>query len=153
MTDPIGEDAWLALVDEASRTASDIEQRVGVLEVYKRAIAAEPFSNKLWLAYCEWYWSLYSDCQNGDAGWSEEEQEVGQAVFTLQEALMLWSQGAEATKYRLSDSHLLWNQYISIELQELSKSQAPESLERIRKLFLDRLQIPHATWDETSQMF
>ena len=42
MSDPVGEDGWLALVDEASRTAGDLEQRVGVVELYKRAIAAEP---------------------------------------------------------------------------------------------------------------
>lgn len=33
MAEPVGEDGWLALVDEASRTASDLEQRVGVVEV------------------------------------------------------------------------------------------------------------------------
>jgi RNA recognition motif-containing protein len=153
MPDPVGEDTWLALLDEASRIATDLEQRVGVLETYRRAVAAEPFSNKLWLAYCEYYWSLYKDCQNGDAGWSAEEQEVGQAVFTLSEALALWSQGVDATKYRLNDSHEIWNRWISIELEQLSQEEKPDSIAQIRELFLERLQIPQATWDETSQMF
>ncbi|EPE28617.1 RNA-binding, RBD [Glarea lozoyensis ATCC 20868] len=153
MADPVGEESWLGLIDEASRRANDLEQRVEVLEIYKRAIAAEPFSNKLWLAYCEWYWSLYSNCQNGDTGWSEEEQEVGKEVFTLLEAIMLWSQGAEATKYRLNDSHIIWNRWMGIELEEHSKSPNPESFETIKSHFLERLQIPHATWDETSEMF
>lgn len=155
MAEPVavGEDAWLALVDEASRTAGDLEQRIGVVEQYKRAIAAEPWSNKLWLAYCEWFWSLYTDCQNGDAGWPEEEQQVGQELFSLAVALDVWHEGAQATQYRLNDSHELWNRWMSIELEQLSKAPSREKVERARNLFFDRLRIPHATWDETSQMF
>ena len=152
MADPIGEDGWLALVDEASRTASDLEQRVGVVELYKRSIAAEPWSLKLWSAYCEWVWSLYTDCQTADAGWPEEEQLLGQELFSIDTALDVWRQGAQATQFRLNDSHELWNRWMSIEIEQFSKSRTLENLDRIRKLFLDRLQIPHATWDETSQM-
>jgi squamous cell carcinoma antigen recognized by T-cells 3 len=153
MADPVGEDGWLSLVDEASRTASDLEQRIGVVELYKRSIAAEPWSLKLWLAYCEWVWSLYTDCQTADAGWPEDEQVLGQELFSLDTALDVWQQGAQATQYRLNDSSELWNRWISIELEQLSKSPTRENVERVRKLFLDRLQIPQDGWDETSQMF
>ncbi|RFU36089.1 hypothetical protein B7463_g182, partial [Scytalidium lignicola] len=153
MKDPVGEDGWLALVDEASRTASDLEQRVGVVELYKRAIAAEPWSNKLWLAYCEWVWSLYTDCQTADAGWPEEEQKLGQELFSLEMALDVWQQGAQATSFRLNDSHELWNRWMSIELERLTNSPTRDGIEQVRNLFLARLQVPHATWDETSQMF
>ncbi|TAQ89377.1 hypothetical protein B7494_g2274 [Chlorociboria aeruginascens] len=152
MAEPVGEDGWLALVDEASRNASDLEQRVRVVELYKGAIHAEPWSNKLWLAYCEWVWSLYTDCQTADAGWPEEEQLLGQELFSLETALDVWQQGARATQYRLNDSHELWNRWISIELEHLSKYPGQAGIQRVRTLFLDRLQIPHATWDETSQI-
>jgi hypothetical protein len=122
MADPIGEDGWLALVDEASRTASDLEQRVGVVELYKRSIAAEPWSLKLWSAYCEWVWSLYTDCQTADAGWPEEEQLLGQELFSIDTALDVWRQGAQATQFRLNDSHELWNRWMSIEIEQFSKS-------------------------------
>ncbi|TVY59352.1 putative RNA-binding protein [Lachnellula suecica] len=153
MADPVGEDSWLALVDEASRTAVELVQRIEVVELYKRAIVAEPWSLKLWLAYCEWFWSLHTDCQNGDAGWPEEEQIFGQESFTLESALDIWQEGALATKYRLNDSHELWNRWISIEEEQLAKSPSPERMERVRGLFLDRLQVPHAAWDETSSKF
>lgn len=143
----------MSLVDEASRAAGDLEQRVEVVELYKRAVSAEPFSLRLWLAYCEWIWSLYTDCQSGDAGWSEEEQLLGQELFSLEMALEIWQQGAQATRYRLNDSHLLWNRWMSIELEELAKNPEPPAIERIRALFMDRLQMPHAAWDETSQTF
>ncbi|RDW60973.1 hypothetical protein BP6252_12356 [Coleophoma cylindrospora] len=153
MADPVGEDGWMSLVDEASRSAGDLEQRVGVVELYKRALRAEPWSTKLWLAYCEWFWSLYTDCQTSDAGWPEEEQMVGQDIFSLELALEAWQEAAQATQYRLSDSHEVWNRWISIELEELSKAPTRPRIDRLRKIFEDRLQIPHAAWNETSQTF
>ncbi|CCU82883.1 RNA-binding protein [Blumeria hordei DH14] len=153
MSDPVGEDGWLALVDEASRTAGDLERRIEVVELYKRAIAAEPSSNKLWLAYCEWVWSLYKDCQNSDAGWPVEEQLLGQEIFSWEMALEVWLQGAQATQYRLNDSHVLWNRWISIELEKLSEDPNPQDITRVKQLFFDRLQTPHAAWDDTSQNF
>ncbi|KAG0652004.1 putative RNA-binding [Hyphodiscus hymeniophilus] len=157
---PLGEDSWLALVDEASRTASNLEQRAGVVELYKQAITAVPSSTKLWLAYCEWVWSLHTDCQTADAGWPEEEQIYGQELFSIEVARNVWQQGAQATKYRLNDSHELWNRWMSIELDQLSKSKGSRSAEQqemeceyVRRIFMDRLQVPHSTWDDTSQMF
>lgn len=153
MSDPTGEEGWLALADETKRNASDLEKCVEVVECYKRAIALEPCSIKIWLAYCEWFWSLYEKCQNSTTGWSEEEYELGKEIFNLETALDIWQQGAHATKYRLNDSNELWNRWISIELQSLSDSSDQEKINHIRNLFNDRLQTPHATWDDTSQIF
>jgi len=161
MAEPVGEDAWLAFVDEASRTAGDLGQRVEVVELYKLALAAEPWSLKLWLAYSEWFWSLHTDCQTADAGWPEEEQLVGKDVFALDTALDVWEEAARAIQYRLNDSHELWDRWLSIELEELAKSRneshtktaPPAEIERVHQIFLDRLQTPHSSWDDTSQKF
>lgn len=151
MAEPVGENAWLDLVDEASRTAGNIEQRIEVMELYKRATTAEPWSKKLWLANCEWIWSLYTDCQNGDAGWPEDEQLMGQGVFTRETALEVWQEGYRAVKYRLNDSHELWNRWMSIELERLVPDRS--NIDRVRTLFLERLQIPHAAWEASFQMY
>ncbi len=151
--DPTGENGWLDLVDEASRTAGDIEQRIAVMELYKRATSAEPWSKKLWLAYCEFVWSLYTDCQNGDAGWPEDEQLMGQELFSAETAMAAWQEGYQATMYRINDSHEIWNRWISIEQERLSNLPNSEHIDRIRTLFTDRLQLPHSTWEGTFQMF
>ncbi|KAL3424409.1 RNA-binding protein [Phlyctema vagabunda] len=153
MADPVGEDGWLGLVDEASRVAGDLEQRVGVVELYKKALRAEPWSSKLWLAYCEWFWSLYTDCQTSDAGWPEDEQLVGQEIFSLALAMEAWQEGARSTQYRINDSHEIWNRWVSIELEQLAKSPNHAAINFIRTIFKERLQVPHAAWEETSQMF
>lgn len=164
MANPVGEDSWIAYADESSRHATDLERRVGVVELFKRAVTEEPGSLKVWLAYCEWFWSLHLDCQNDDAGWPAEEQALGRELFSLDAALELWARGYDAVRYRLADSSRLWNRWIGIELEQLAAQQAlskqsggsgvPEAgVRRITHLFRDRLQTPHAGWDDTSQMF
>lgn len=153
MSEPVGEDAWVVRVDDGSRNARDLEQRIAVVECYKRALNAEPCSLRLWLQYCEWLWSLHIDCQSSDAGWSEEEQHMGREIFSLDTAISVWLEGCHAVRWRLDDSHILWNRYMSIELEELSKRPTREGVERIKRKYLERLAQPHATWDETSQAF
>ncbi|KAI2605704.1 uncharacterized protein GGS25DRAFT_352832 [Hypoxylon fragiforme] len=153
MANPVGEDSWLAYVEEESRHASDLDARVKVVELFRNAISSEPGSLKIWLAYCEWFWSLFIDCQSSEAGWSQEEQQQGRDLFTFDAALSLWSDGYDAIKYRINDSHEFWNRWVSIELEQLARTRTPVGVKRISHLFRDRLQVPHSTWENTSQMF
>ncbi|KAI0108041.1 hypothetical protein F4814DRAFT_43153 [Daldinia grandis] len=153
MAKPVGEDNWLAYVDEESRHATDLEARVKVVELFKNAVSSEPGSLKIWLSYCEWFWSLFTDCQTSEAGWPEEERQLGRELFSFDAALSLWSEGYEAIKYRINDSHEFWNRWVSIELEQLARTRTPVGVRRISHLFRDRLQVPHLTWDNTSQMF
>lgn len=154
---PVGEDAWLSFVEEERRTKRrDLNSRVEILERYKQAVSAELGSIKLWIAYCDYFWSLYLDCfahpTNAQA-FSPDEIAFGREVFSLDAALSLWQQAYEATRYRLSDSHELWNRWISLEMDLLARSRTNEGVVRITHLFRNRLVTAHKTWDETSQMF
>ncbi|KAI4593402.1 Splicing factor [Pestalotiopsis sp. 9143b] len=153
MATPVGEDNWLAYVEEETKRATNLEGRVKIVELFKGAINAEPASLKIWLAYCEYYWSLFIDCQTREAGWPEEEQLMGRELFSFSSALSLWSDGYQAIKYRMIDSHEFWNRWASIEMEQLSRTRTPNGVKRISHLFRDRLSIPHASWDNTSQMF
>ncbi|KID66931.1 uncharacterized protein G6M90_00g070210 [Metarhizium brunneum] len=153
MANPVGEDDWLAYIQETTRTASDLEQRVKVVEEYKRAVGDEPGSMRLWLAYCDYFWHLWESSNSNDAGWSEEEQMLGREIFSFKAALDLWQQGYEAIKYRLSDSHELWDLWMSFEKEQFVNSRTPEGLRRITHLYRQRLATPHLNWEETSQAF
>ncbi|PSR84145.1 hypothetical protein BD289DRAFT_346994, partial [Coniella lustricola] len=154
---PPGETAWLNLIEEESRIKGrDLNSRVDILERYKQAINAEFGSIRLWIAYCDYFWSLYLACYSRSSngpGFSPEEKMVGREAFSLDAALSLWQQGYEATRYRLGDSHELWNRWISLEMELLSTSRTNEGIRRITHLFRNRLVTPHKTWEDTSQMF
>ena len=148
----VGEDAWVAVAK--SQQTTDLLSRIQVIELFKHAVSNEPGSIKVWVAYCEYFWSLYTDCQpHSDAGWSPEEQAEGYQLFNLGAALSLWQTAYEATRYRLNDSHELWNRWMSHEMELLARTMTPEGVKRITHLFRDRLQTPHRMWDETSRMF
>ncbi|KAL7785596.1 hypothetical protein V8C37DRAFT_393839 [Trichoderma ceciliae] len=153
MANPVGEDSWLAYLDETIRSASDLEKRVNVVELFKRAVGAEPGSLRIWLAYCNYFWSLWADSQSDAAGWPEEEQTMGRELFSFGSALDLWQQGYEAIKYRINDGHILWNRWVSLEMELLEKTKTPDGVKRITHLYRDRLTTPHLTWDDTSQMY
>ncbi|WZH43466.1 Pre-mRNA splicing factor [Fusarium acuminatum] len=154
MANLIGEDDWLAYIEEIVRNASDLEQRVNAVEHYKRAVGAEPGSLRIWLAYCNYFWSLWEASQAPTGhGWSDEERMLGRELFSFGAALDLWQQGYEAIRYRLGDSHLLWDRWVSLEMELLAKTRTPEGIKRITHLYRDRLLTPHLTWDETSQNF
>ncbi|KAG8168588.1 hypothetical protein KVR01_001337 [Diaporthe batatas] len=154
---PVGEDAWLALIEEESRAkARDISNRVDILERYKQAVNAEYGSLRIWIAYCDYFWSLYVECNsyaNNGYRLSHEEKLIGREIFSLDAALSLWQQGYESVRYRLSDSHELWNRWVALEMELLSSTRTNQGVQRITHLFKNRLQTPHKTWDDTSQMF
>ncbi|KAK8076533.1 hypothetical protein PG994_003805 [Apiospora phragmitis] len=153
MANPVGEDSWLAYVEEERRHVNDLEGRVKIVELFKSATLAEPGSMRIWLAYCEYFWSLFTDCQSSEAGWPAEEQQLGRQIFSFDSALSLWSDGYKLISHRINDSHEFWNRWISIEQEQLARTRTQAGVQRITHLFRDRLQVPHATWDETSQMF
>ncbi|KAF4342707.1 PRP24-pre-mRNA splicing factor [Fusarium beomiforme] len=154
MVNPVGEENWLAFLEEIVRNASDLDQRVTAVEHYKLAVGSEPGSLRIWLAYCNYFWSLWEATQVPTGhGWSDDERMLGQELFSFGAALDLWQQGYEAIRYRLGDSHLLWDRWISLEMELLAKTRTPEGIKRITHLYRDRLLTPHLTWDETSQNF
>ncbi|KAK4182957.1 hypothetical protein QBC35DRAFT_135364 [Podospora australis] len=154
MASPVGEDGWVAYIDQQLREATDLEGRIRVTESFRQAVSAEPGSVKVWTNYCEYFWSLYVDSQVGsDAGWPPDEQELGRAVFTLEDGLNLWQEGNTAVEYRVADSHEFWQRWVSVELDLLKQRGGENAVRRITHIFRDRLQVPHATWETTSQMF
>ncbi|KAJ2982754.1 hypothetical protein NQ176_g1177 [Zarea fungicola] len=151
MVNPVGEDSWLAYLEEAARIAADLEQSVGVIELYKKALHEEPGSLRIWSAYCEYFWSLR---ENGSkSGWSNEEIAIGQELFSLESAFELWQQGYEAVKYRVGDSHLLWDRWIALAKEQLDTDKTPETIQSIANEYKNRLTTPHIKWEETSQAY
>jgi RNA recognition motif-containing protein len=150
---PVGEDSWLAYLEENACDSSDLEKCVNAVELHQRAVASEPMSLRLWLAYCNYFWSLWESSQITQAAWPEEEQAMARKLFSFGDALDLWKQGYESIQYRLNDSHVFWNRWVSLEMELLAKTKTPEGIKRITHLFKDRLLTPHVTWEETSQMY
>ncbi|KAL2801199.1 hypothetical protein BJX66DRAFT_4566 [Aspergillus keveii] len=151
----MGEDLWAEWIQDESMLASSVEERIAVMELCQRSIEEEYGSTKLWAIYGEWVLYLYNSA-HGDSNqsqWSEEDRQVGREVFTWQTVLDTWQRGADATRWRIHDSQLVWDRYLEFQVRDLSQNLSQESVSRVRELFDIRLQTPHATWDQTFQAF
>ena len=162
---PVGEDLWVDWISDERMLATTIDGKVEVMELCRRAVEEEVGSSRLWLLYGNWMSSLYaathddaplSMCVSVEAEtqtWTEEERVVGAELFGWDVVLDVWQRAARATQWRLNDSHLLWDRYAAILLEELAQSPNEQKIEQLKALFFERLQIPHDTWDQTFQTF
>jgi hypothetical protein len=157
----VGEDLWAEWIQDESLLARTIEERIAVIELCQRSVEEEYGSTKLWIIYGDWMLYLFTAAnapgQPGDgsspAQWSEEDRIIGREAFKWEAVMEVWRNGAEATKWHINDSHLVWNRYLELLLSELAKSPSRENISRVRAVFDGRLRTPHSAWDQTFQLF
>jgi hypothetical protein len=165
----LGEDLWEDRLQALKLLANTLEECIGVVEAFKKAVTEETGSSRLWASYASWIISLYNYANPANqyslenisfgndisdfAKWSEEDRLIAAEAFTRKQVLDILAQGTEETKYRMNDSHLLWDSYADILLQDLRLSTSREGIVSLLKLFSDRLAVPHAKWEQTFQTF
>lgn len=153
----IGEDLWEEWIQDESMLAKTVEEKISVMEKCSRAVTEEYGSVKLWVVFGEWLLHthrLYHESpQDVSAELTEQEKMVGCEVFSWKMVRDTWQNGAEDTMWRMNDSHLVWNRYIDLLLQDLRRAFSEELLTQIQRSFEARLQTPHADWEGTFQIF
>ncbi|KAF2224134.1 hypothetical protein BDZ85DRAFT_196080 [Elsinoe ampelina] len=153
----VGEDIWRDWINDESALAHSSEERSAVMELCMRAVQEEPASVVLWSLYGEWVWSTYAVANGymeGDEDtWSEEDKLICKEVFSRKMVLSVWSQAVEATKWRMDESQVVWNRYAELVMQDLPEQPTSQTIEEVQLLYMNRLQIPHAHWEGTSQSF
>lgn len=163
---PPGESLWADWISDEIMLAKTVEDRIGVIELCQKAVAEEVGSVRLWLLYGNWIFRLFHASRpgalgdlaskyelDGDPAWSDEDKAVGTEIFGWDTMLDVWRQGARATEWRIHDSNLIWDRYAELLLEDLANGPNQQKVSRIRACFDERLQIPHATWGQTFQLF
>jgi squamous cell carcinoma antigen recognized by T-cells 3 len=153
----VGEDIWADWLADETLTAKTGEERLTLTELYQKAVADEPASVKLWSAYVDFVQSSYAACHNLEgadrSGWTDEDRELYKDLYTREMLAGVLADAVEATKWRLDESHVLWNRYIELIQQSLPNPAPPAEISRLHDFFFQRLQIPHAASAETAQLF
>ncbi|KAE8413364.1 hypothetical protein BDV36DRAFT_37530 [Aspergillus pseudocaelatus] len=151
----LGEDLWAEWIQDESMLAQTVDERIAVMEFCQRSVEEEYGSTKLWSIYGEWVLYLYNSAhgEGGQHQWTEEDRAIGREVFSWQSVLDVWQRGAEATRWRTPDSHLVWDRLLDLQMQDITRNPSQEKISHVRNLFDIRLQTPHATWDQTFQTF
>ena len=161
----LGEDLWTDWIQDQSLLASSLEDRISVMELCQKGVDEEPGSTKLWLAYGQWMLSQYKQANPQDqrvsgTGMSpaqhvlpEEYRMVAGEVFSWPQMMQVWKCAEQETKWRINDSHLVWDMWTELLMLELASSPQQEAINDTQYHFINRLQTPHATWDQTFQAY
>ncbi|KAI4205207.1 MAG: hypothetical protein LQ350_000529 [Teloschistes chrysophthalmus] len=161
----VGETLWIDWIEDEQILATTFDECFAVMELCQKAVHEEPASTRLWSLYATWVTCLYV-AATGDTAtleslehvvdipdWSAEDKLVAAEVCNRQQLMDVWARGAKATQWRIDQSHVLWNPYTELLLQDFQRSTNTDSQSALKTHFLDRLQTPHETWDGTFQMF
>ncbi|KAJ5692946.1 hypothetical protein N7462_002369 [Penicillium macrosclerotiorum] len=151
----MGEDLWAEWIQDESMLAHSVNERIAVMELCQRSVEEEFGCTKLWHIYGEWVLYLYNAAagEHGAGQWTEEDRMIGREVFNWQSVLDVWQRAAEATRWRINNSHLVWDRLLDLFTQDLTRSPSQEKITKLRSFYEIRLQTPHATWDKTFQNF
>ena len=154
---PVGEELWVDWLQDEILLAKSVEECMGVIELLRKAVSDEPGSIKLWRLYGDYMWQLYNAANEHDAeiggDWEEEDKMVAAEVFKWDLMFEVWQRAVDATQWHINSSHLIWDRYIEAISHELAQSPSTDGVQQIKSLFTERLQQPHAQWDDTFQKF
>ncbi len=161
----LGEDLWMDWIQDQILLARSLEDRLTVMESCQKAVEEEPSSTKLWSIYGQYMLYLYKRGNPQDArvyhigsmltghAWSEEDMVVAREVFSWQQMMSVWNRGSKETGIRMNDSHLVWDIYTELLLQDLSSFLPQDPVAEVHNHFVARLKTPHATWDKTFENY
>lgn len=153
----IGEDLWADWIQDESMLAKTVDEKISVMEKCSKAVTEEYGSVKLWVVFGEWLLHthrLYREpAEDSSAELPEEDRMIGREIFSWKMVLDTWQTGAEDTMWRMNDSHLVWNRYIDLFVQDLQSNVSEDLIVQVKSLFDARLRIPHADWEGTFQTF
>ncbi|KAG2171308.1 hypothetical protein INT43_002930, partial [Umbelopsis isabellina] len=111
----------------------------------------------IWKSYVDFVITNYKS----QAGISDEEDEDVQVKKLTDDELQELTEetrkellaACSATNYHIAESHRIWNEYMDFEQLLMKQSSTPESVQKIRALYLDRLMSIHMAWDQTFENF
>jgi RNA recognition motif-containing protein len=155
---PLGESLWLSWLDDEMALATNVDERLRLMDLFKRAVTDEPSSVRLWRKYGDYAYYLWATAYGvadaaAVANWSAQDIQLGKEYFKWGPMLRIWEEGVACTHFRLNDSHLVWDQYIGVLIQDHEKWPDKQKLVNIEQRFAERLAEAHATWEETYQNF
>ncbi|KAF3932158.1 hypothetical protein ABW20_dc0108305 [Dactylellina cionopaga] len=147
---PMNEDLWMEWLHDQAVNADDVMSEVTVMELWAKSVGHEAGSVTLWKGYIKFLLRTWreafkrAEADGGDdESWSE--------IFNFELISSVLSKAVGETMYDIPRSHEIWNKYCELLLLQLSVmppgSQA--KIDKIQKLYLDRLRIPHNDLDST----
>ena len=154
----LGEDLLHDWIEDECFLAHSVEERIQVVELCLKALEDEPCSALLWKQYGNWLHRLWSASKHSEEPassgehWSEEDKLLGQEFFKWEMVVQAWQDAVNATQWQMNSSHLVFDRYVEILVEDHARSPTLGKVRKITDLFLERVTQPHANMDNTFQL-
>ncbi|KAF8539812.1 hypothetical protein BDD12DRAFT_736316 [Trichophaea hybrida] len=153
-TFPMVESLWLEWIEDEQSEAETFEERLKVMDLCTRAVTDQVASVILFKAYGDFVEAqhIYA-AAGGNGSMSEDELNAFKELFPSETVVDTYRQGAEATINDIANSHLLWDKYRELVMQDLSADPTAAKIEQVYNMYADRLRVPHARIEDTWAAF
>ena len=152
----VGEAIWKDWLADEALLARDSGERIGLIELFDRAVQDEPASVDIWQAYADWVQTNYAACYNLEgadlSSWTQEDLDMCKELFNKDLLKTVLERATVSTLWRIDKSHAIWHRHALIIGQDVPERPSEEDISRVHGLFVDRLQTPHAAREETMQV-
>ncbi|EME46210.1 hypothetical protein DOTSEDRAFT_78563 [Dothistroma septosporum NZE10] len=153
----VGEAIWKDWLADEVLLARDSGERIGLIELFDRAVQDEPASVDIWQAYVDWVQTNYAACYDVEGAdlrnWTQEDLEMCKELFNQELLKTVLERAVDPTQWRIDSSHLLWNRHAQIVGQDVPEQPSEDDIRLVHSLFVERLKTPHAAKDETMQQY
>lgn len=151
----VGEAIWKDWLADEAMLARDSGERIGLIELFDRAVQDEPASVDIWQAYADWVQTNYTACYNLEGAdlskWTQEDLEMCKELFNKDLLKTVLERAIEPTRWRIDKSHFVWHRHAQLSGQDIPERPSEEDIRRIHGMFIERLKTPHGAREETMQ--
>ncbi|KAI8818501.1 uncharacterized protein EV422DRAFT_537284 [Fimicolochytrium jonesii] len=145
---PLSESLWMEWIDDDARMAATPGEQKDVGKLYARA-GKDYLSIRLWSAFLGFVIQQYQEATEAAENMEGSEENLEDHWPTAQDVREVGDQALLATQLHFTESATVWNTYRDFEAQLLDQLKSDEQRDRLRQMYLRRLQQPHAQLEET----
>ncbi|KAG4305342.1 hypothetical protein PORY_001512 [Pneumocystis oryctolagi] len=132
---PLTEKMWIEWLDDQEDSASTLEDKISLLELYSKSVE-DYLSINLWKKYM-FYVKKQVEIESND-----KNSELGK-LFNYEFLKNVYLQAYSTTKYHILQSQEIWSIYRDYEIELLEKNPSYENIQYIKQIYIERLSIPH----------
>eukprot|EP00842_Homolaphlyctis_polyrhiza_P003128 jgi/Hompol1/3816/HPOL_003362-RA len=134
---PLTQELWMDWIADEQRLAAEPHEKQALIDLFELAVV-DYLSIPIWKLYIEFLFDEYN-----------EGVEDGTLWLDLEQIRRVCARAIKATSHHFTKSHLIWQKIMDFEIQLIQDTKDPERVTVLRKMFLDRLKIPHQEIDAT----
>ncbi|KAK5673237.1 Splicing factor [Batrachochytrium dendrobatidis] len=138
---PLTEAMWIDWVSDEMPLAANKTLKLELIQTFQRSVT-DYLSIPLWKMYLDYVLEEYSESLKDGTNWLSTDQ-----------VQKICSAARKATDHHYTKSHVIWNTIKDFHLEQLEIDSSFENVEKMRKMFLDRLKQPHQEIDKTLESY